>query len=279
MNSLSKYSGRVLVDHVARLALPTRPDRTRQRKRIVLQDAASNIYAIGDVHGCLEQLLALESLIISDSHRFPDRQNIIVLLGDLIDRGPHSAQVIEHLLTAPPPGFTRYTLAGNHEEAMLSFLDRPVSNPLWLAVGGRETLVSYGAPPGPRAPGRGERKRIATLAKIMIPEEHLRFLQELPVALTAGRYLFVHGGLRANLPLEQQSDKDLQETRYVEGEPAEGVALTVVHGHTPGLVPASHGNRLALDIAPYATGRIAAARLCGPEVEFIISGSKPKGST
>jgi len=264
-----------LLDRIRRGSLRRSPER---RQRLVLQDDRVNIYAIADVHGCFDLLLALEDRIVSDSVRFPDRQNIIIMLGDLIDRGPQSAQVIDHLLVHPPAGFMRYVLAGNHEEAMLSFLDRPASETLWLGVGGRETLSSYGVTPIPRKPSRRDRERIAMEAMAMIPEEHLRFVRELPVAVTAGKYLFVHAGLRSNVPLEEQVDRDLQEIRYTAPAPSSDHRHTIVHGHTPSLQPAKHANRVALDVAPYATGRIAAARIRGDEVEFIMVGRGCHGS-
>jgi diadenosine tetraphosphatase ApaH/serine/threonine PP2A family protein phosphatase len=243
-----------------------------RRPRIVVPDGRSTIYAIGDVHGCFDLLLELEDRIVSDSRQFPDRDNVIIMLGDLIDRGPQSAQVIEHLLLDPPAGFTRYVLAGNHEEAMLSFLEDPASENLWLAIGGRETLASYGVSPIPRAPGRRERQRIAIDAAASIPEEHLRFLRQLPVAITIGDYFFVHAGIRPNIPLEEQTDGDLQGIRDAFTTSPIDHGFTVVHGHTPSLQPARYANRVALDVAPYATGQIATARIRGPEVAFIVTG-------
>lgn len=259
------------IDRVFRRADGRRAPAGPRRNRVVLPGSHFNIYAIGDVHGCLDLLLALEQRIVSDSQRFPDRQNIIIMLGDLIDRGPQSAQMLAHLLEPPPVGFERLALAGNHEEAMLEFLADPASATLWLDVGGRETLASYGAAPIPRAPGRRDLRRIAMEAVALIPKEHLRFLRELPVAAIAGKSLFVHAGIRSNVPLEEQSDRDLQEVRYGPTD-ATDPGVIIVHGHTPSLRPAILGNRVALDTASYSTGVLAAARIRDEDVEFIIAG-------
>src|SRR5882757_6086867 len=101
------------------------------------------VYAIGDVHGCYKELRSLEQKILLDALPLRERK-IIVMLGDYIDRGPQSARVLDHLLAPPPKGFLRVCLAGNHEVAMLNYLDGHLSRARWLAVGGLETLFSYG---------------------------------------------------------------------------------------------------------------------------------------
>nr|WP_318011641.1 metallophosphoesterase [Mesorhizobium sp. CO1-1-8] len=109
----------------------------RPRLDIDMQDAV--VYAIGDVHGCYKELRALEQKILLDSLRFQSRK-IIVMLGDYIDRGFQSARVLDHLLAPPPKGFQRICLAGNHEVAMLNYLDGNLSREPWLATGGLQTL-------------------------------------------------------------------------------------------------------------------------------------------
>src|SRR3569833_1596988 len=117
---------------------------TRRRARLVVEQRPPTIYAIGDVNGRLDQVVFLEAQIHRDGAGEPG-EKWIVMLGDYIDRGPQSAQVLELLLKAPPEGFKRICLAGNHEELMLAFLERPTGARVWLDLGGRETLTSYGA--------------------------------------------------------------------------------------------------------------------------------------
>ncbi len=265
-----------LLDRVADVARPRRAggpsdDAARRRLHLSLPEDRTIAYAIGDVHGCLDLLLAIEREIIADASSLPDFAKVIVLIGDVIDRGPSSADVIDHLIDPPPAGFSRIVLAGNHEEAMLSFLADPTPDALWLAVGGIETLRSYGVKVD-RAPlGRREARRLAMAATAAIPEEHLEFLRALPVAVVWGRFLFVHAGLRPGIPFDRQSDRDLQEVRGVFTESAADHGYLVVHGHTPNAAATLHANRVALDVASYATGRIAAARIGEGRIEFLTA--------
>src|SRR5882757_1141637 len=104
------------------------------------------VYAIGDVHGCYKELRSLEQKILLDALPLRERK-IIIMLGDYVDRGPQSARVLDHLLAPPPRGFLRVCLAGNHEIAMLNYLDGTLSRDPWLSVGGLQTLFSYGVDP------------------------------------------------------------------------------------------------------------------------------------
>ncbi|MCB1498906.1 MAG: serine/threonine protein phosphatase [Bauldia sp.] len=229
------------------------------------------VYAIGDVHGCLDLLVALEDRIVSDSQRYASSRKAIVLLGDVIDRGPDSSGVIEHLLGEPPEGFVRFVLAGNHETAMLDFLDSPTTDDLWLHIGGEETLRSYGVGPLVRSPGRRERQRIADAAVASIPEEHIAFLRSLPVTLRWRDYLFVHAGIRPNMPLEEQIEADLQGIRDEFTASEADHRVVVVHGHTPTRQPVHRPNRIAVDLGAFATGRLAAVRLDGTDVAFLVA--------
>src|SRR6185312_1069102 len=109
--------------------------------------AGQAVYAIGDVHGRLDLLNDLLIRIRQDADNHPsDSARRLVFLGDYIDRGPESRGVIERLLADPLPGFATVRLMGNHEEAMLAFLDGESDGLDWLSFGGLETLMSYGVP-------------------------------------------------------------------------------------------------------------------------------------
>ena len=101
-------------------------------------------YAIGDVHGRADKLRELEGLVRADAARRAAARRVVVLLGDYVDRGPSSREVLEHLCAPPPDGLERVCLAGNHEWLMLAFLDDPGEAGPWLANGGAATLASYG---------------------------------------------------------------------------------------------------------------------------------------
>jgi serine/threonine protein phosphatase 1 len=222
------------------------------------------VYAIGDVHGCLDQLLQLESLIVEDARRYSDREKTIIVLGDFIDRGPRTAQVVAHLVAPPPSGFARIAIAGNHERAMLTFLDQPAAMRNWLATGGLETLASYGVRGHVGVITRGESRRLAREASASIPDEHLQFLRNLPTSVAWGRYLFVHAcqtapGREAEPPTASQPVT-----------PTDHCAV-VVHGHALTPEPEDCGDRIGVDIGAYVYGRLACVRLDGETVRFLVA--------
>src|SRR5215469_5764130 len=103
------------------------------------------IYAVGDIHGCLRQLEQMLKLIGQDSSGVKERCHL-VFVGDYIDRGPDSKGVIDRLLS-PMDGVTATYLLGNHEQALLDFLENPSAYRDWKYFGAHETLVSYGISP------------------------------------------------------------------------------------------------------------------------------------
>jgi serine/threonine protein phosphatase 1 len=242
-----------------------------------LPDQGHVVYAIGDIHGCLDQLKQLELLIADDAAGLGQRPRTIVVLGDFIDRGPHSAQVIEHLIAPPPPGFNRVVLRGNHEQALLSFLKHPMRNQSWLLMGGLETLASYNVPVNVGTTTIRQSKNLALSALASIPEAHLDFIRNLPVTLTWGRYLFVHAGLRPGVPVERQRISDLIGIRGTFTASSANHDKIVVHGHALTLKPEHRGNRIGVDIGAYANGALAAVRLNGVAVDFLVTGQTRAG--
>jgi len=223
------------------------------------------IYAIGDVHGRLDLLLGLEEKIAAHASTIKG-EAWVVLLGDFMDRGPSSAQVLDHLLAEPPSGVRRICLGGNHEEAMLDALDDPAAFSLWFGVGGAETLASYGL-----SPSRIETRAWATVKAMLdayIPQSHRAFLAGLPVLLEVPGFVFVHAGLRPGIPLAGQTDRDL---RWIaSGLEDEDRDFAVVHGHT--IVPdvLIGKRRIAVDTGAYETGRLSAVCLTGPDASVTV---------
>jgi serine/threonine protein phosphatase 1 len=228
--------------------------------RVIWSHAPERVYAIGDVHGCLDQLRALEALIVEDA-RNSDGEKYLVLLGDYVDRGPKSAQVIDHLLAAPPAGFKRICLRGNHEDMMLRAATEGIGIPGWLSFGGEETMVSYGVP-AHHAGLRSRHRRVQQqLLRAYLPREHVAFLETLPVALEMPGYAFVHAGVRPGLTLAQQRDEDLMWIRDPFVTSTEDFGAVVVHGHTPVAHPVHQQNRIAVHTGCYQTGRLSACCL------------------
>ncbi|WP_157959602.1 metallophosphoesterase family protein [Devosia submarina] len=227
------------------------------------------IYAIGDVHGCLEQLQRIEQCILADSDA-PPGDKLLVMLGDYVDRGPQSAGVIDHLLRPAPAGFSRVLLAGNHEEMMLNAL-LGAGDEGWLEFGGMETVRSYGADADLfRSLAPKARQR---MLQSLVPQEHVGFLTSLAVTLQVEQTVFVHAGIRRNIPLEQQDRSDLMWIRreFLEAAPVDG--LLVVHGHTPVEEPEIAQGRIGIDTGAFATGRLTAVRLSkGQAPAFFTTG-------
>lgn len=234
-----------------------------RRQRLTLPADQPLIYAIGDVHGCLDALLALEEKIRADrTEKHPGVAPVILYLGDYVDRGPASAEVIEHLATTHhADGIRRIMLCGNHDDAFLKFLFDPAGNLRWLDYGGDTTLRSYGlelgnypnTPDGMQALGRDFRARV--------PAHHVDFLRNLPIALLSGRRLFVHGGIRPGVPLPQQEDEDMMWIREPFLSEGPGLPITVIHGHTAGPEPVFGKDRICIDTTCYASGRLTALKV------------------
>ncbi|MDB5541400.1 MAG: serine/threonine protein phosphatase [Devosia sp.] len=231
---------------------PTEPEDAPRRASL---DAPGVIYAVGDVHGCLRQLLALERQIVADAAQFAGPRTI-VMLGDYIDRGPQSAQVLDHLVAQPPPGFRRICLAGNHELEMLSVLHGGRSRS-WLEFGGSETLRSYGI-------GDDRLRGAAALRRLIeahVPNEHVAFLESLPALLETPGFVFVHAGLQPGVPIAAQTLEDLVWYRDDFAETYETLGLTVVHGHSIRDEVLLSPNRIGVDTGAFVTGRLSAVRL------------------
>jgi serine/threonine protein phosphatase 1 len=219
------------------------------------------VYAIGDVHGRLDLLRDLLSQIAADDQeRDAAAQTTVILLGDLIDRGPQSAETIEFLLNDRPSFATFRFLMGNHEEAMLRSLaeDADPRDIGWLNFGGMQTLTSYGVPAqaldlmGPELSAELRRH---------VPDDHLRFLIQFENMIRIGDYVFVHAGIRPNVTLEEQDEEDLRwiRTPFLSDDSDHG--FMVVHGHTITAEPAFRANRLGIDTGAYSSGRLTAIGL------------------
>lgn len=228
------------------------------------------VYAIGDVHGCYKELLSLEQKIQLDALQFRGRK-IIVMLGDYIDRGPQSARVLDHVLALPPTGFLRVCLAGNHEVAMLNYLDGYLSRDRWLAVGGRETLFSYGVDPARLASLYASNDEVDRRVKEVIPASHIDFLRSLPVLLCSDKFVFVHAGIRPGIDLVAQDEQDLLNIRDEFFNAAHLLDRFVVHGHTPVDIPRLDGRRLGIDTGAFRSGRLTALRIAGKFGKLIFS--------
>ena len=215
------------------------------------------VYCIGDLHGRTDCLLAAHDLIDADCRTQNHVRVVEVYLGDYVDRGPDSAGVIDALLARAQQASCRF-LRGNHERALCDFLDGRMPLESWRAIGGYETIMSYGV--DPRTLARSGKDAPAVLARNM-PQAHHAFLGSLVNAMTIGPYFFAHAGVRPGIPLEAQAEKDLLWIRDKFLASTEDFGAVVVHGHTPAPEPQLLFNRINLDTGAYATGHLGIARI------------------
>ncbi|MDP2062096.1 MAG: metallophosphoesterase [Phaeovulum sp.] len=230
---------------------------------LVLDAEPAALYAVGDVHGHIDLYRQIEARIAADP---VPGEKLIVLLGDIVDRGPDSAGMIDHLLAPPPAGVGRICLLGNHEDMALQFLLDPDPLAEWLVHGGAEMLASYGIARGVEAARALSRRALAMRIAAHIPGEHIEFLQSLPLFLRAGPHFLSHAGVDAALPLEMQTRRALLWSRqFIDAEtappPGLGPSGLVVQGHLPIESAAQRGWRINVDTGAYVTGRLSAVRL------------------
>jgi serine/threonine protein phosphatase 1 len=222
------------------------------------------VYAIGDIHGCMDRLVALHEMIAEDIATHPVGHATLVHLGDYVDRGADSAQVIDWLINKPPvPAEETINLMGNHEHMMLSAVagvDREAPG-LWLTNGGADSLLSWGIsrtlPPAEWA-GR-------------IPRPHLIFMRDLAVCHRIGPYLFVHAGIRPGVPLDQQSRQDMLWIREPFLSSRLDHGAVIVHGHTPKREPVVQPNRIAIDTGAVLGGALTCVVLEADKLGFLQS--------
>src|SRR5512140_196742 len=159
--------------------------------------AGKRVYAIGDIHGCIDQLRALHDAIAADLAARPVDAPVLVHLGDYVDRGPDVSGVMELLASGDPvPGVATVNLLGNHERTMLdALLGDKAAQTDWLYTGGRESLESYSIDPD--APDRD-----AWAARV--PARHIEFLKNLALTHQVGSYVFAHAGIRPGVALDAQ---------------------------------------------------------------------------
>lgn len=178
---------------------------------------SGKVFAIGDVHGCIDELDCLLDAI------GPGSGDQVVFLGDYVDRGPDAKSVIDRLIRLRREHGNVIFLKGNHEDMFLSYLGLGGNHgDVFIENGGRATLRSYGIDTVPR-----------TMAGGQLPEEHTDFLLALQLMHQHGRFLMVHAGFDPRRPLDRQREEDLLWIRGEFTEQPHDFGCTVVYGHTP----------------------------------------------
>lgn len=226
------------------------------------------VYAIGDLHGRADLLCKIIRVVRADLLRSPCAGFVLVFIGDYVDRGLRSRDVVRVLAGASRWGNV-VALRGNHEAVMLRFLEDPqrVAD-FWMRSGGAETLLSYGVDPADVLRGRGLVNAAARF-RDRLPVVHREFLESLPISFTIGDYFFCHAGVRPGVPLENQTERDLLWIRRDFLEADTDFGKMVVHGHTPAKRPELRANRINIDTGAYITNRLTCLVLEGAEQRFL----------
>ncbi|MHA3915478.1 metallophosphoesterase family protein [Halovulum sp. GXIMD14793] len=229
------------------------------------------IYAIGDIHGCLDDLNRVMGDIQDDLAARPHPDPLVVFLGDYVDRGPDSRGVIAKLDALRTEALPTVFLRGNHDVCLLTYLQDPEAlatpNLHWLdpPMGGVQTLASYGVADAQL--GHVTHKAFCDA----LPAAHVQFLKQTRLTHQVGSYLFVHAGIRPGVPLDQQDPQDLI---WIRGEflhHTEPHSHIVVHGHTPTDRMENHGNRIGIDTGA-VFGRYLSCLVLEDEAQWQLNG-------
>jgi len=230
---------------------------------------ACRIYAIGDIHGRADLLRRLHGKITDDIAEGAPERLVLVYLGDYVDRGADSFEVIDLLLNEPLPGFEIIFLKGNHEDFLLRFVDGEDIGDSWLMNGATATVASYGIDILGIAGKFLDMEAVRDDFQAALPAGHLRFLRNLSLSHRVGDYLFVHAGIRPDLPVDAQDPFDLMWIREEFLDSDADFGCVVVHGHSQTHAPESFKNRIGIDTGAYRSGILTCLVLEGSEQRFL----------
>ena len=225
------------------------------------------VYAIGDIHGCVELLDQAYAKIDADEWSQPSRAHVEIHLGDYIDRGPASRDVLDRMIARSKRRQCVF-LKGNHEACAIEFLDHPEVFGNWSQFGALQTLISYGLQPPLNASPEQERELARAFGDVL-PPAHRAFLQDLQLSFVSGDFFFAHAGIRPGIPLDQQREQDLIWIRAEFLLCEDDFEKIVVHGHTPVPEPDFRANRINIDTGAFATGRLTCLRIEGDACDVL----------
>ncbi|MCY4148338.1 MAG: metallophosphoesterase family protein [Gammaproteobacteria bacterium] len=226
----------------------------------------THVYAIGDIHGRVDLLAKMLDMIRHDVAGETANRRVLVFLGDYVDRGLQSRQVIDLLLSGPMPGFEAVFLKGNHDELLLAYLEDESVGEYWFSVGGDATLLSYGI-----ACRSGQVTNSWKQFQNVLPASHRSFLSGLSSMHVEGDYAFTHAGIRPGKALAVQRDEDLMWgcEKFADDERDHG--KMIVHGHFYAPEPEVRHNRIGIDTGACATGCLTCLVLSGATQRFLYT--------
>lgn len=205
------------------------------------------IFVVGDIHGCFDKLCALMDKIPINNTR-----DQLIFIGDYIDRGPSSFDVVNYLIDFKKRVPGTIFIKGNHEDMLQNYLDGS-DRFTYLLNGGQKTMDEY--------LNRSDNKEA-----FPIPSEHLEFFNSLQLYYQTADYIFVHAGLREKVPLESQDKMDLLWTRDEFIHSDFNFGKRVIFGHTPFKEPLLQANKIGIDTGAVYGNLLTCLQL--PEMEF-----------
>ena len=231
------------------------------------------VYAIGDIHGRADLLFEMHERIEADAAQLtPGTDKVVVYVGDYVDRGLESRQVIDLLIRDPLPDFRTVHLIGNHEAWFINFLVDARIGPTWIRYGGDATLHSYGVRMRIALDDPDHYVKLQTELRERVPRSHVEFLDNLEFSYETGDYLFVHAGIRPKIPLDQQTPDDLLWIREPFLSCRQDLGKVVVHGHTVENEPVVRPNRIGIDTGACWTGCLTCLVLEEDRYRFLTTG-------
>jgi serine/threonine protein phosphatase 1 len=229
----------------------------------------TRIYAIGDIHGRVDLLSRLHDAIATDAVGAGVGRKVVVYLGDYVDRGPSSREVLDTLLSEPLAQFESVFLRGNHEETLLRFLDDASLGTNWFLNGGDTTVFSYGVERRFSGPPEERWRHIQDTLRNNIPSGHASFLESLKLFHVEGDYYFAHAGIQPSRALDCQEARDLLWIRNEFLESKTDYGKCIVHGHTISSTVETKPNRIGIDTGAYFSGTLSCLVLQGTERRVI----------
>ncbi|MGN6376030.1 MAG: metallophosphoesterase family protein [Sphingomonas sp.] len=254
-----------------------RKRRAAEPAPVRVMPAGQRVYAVGDIHGCAALLDDLLGQIDADDGARGAAQTALIFLGDLVDRGPDSAGVIERLIGLAEAGRNVRFILGNHEEIFLRALEGDLEAlRLFVRIGGRETLLSYGVTE--QEFERTDYEELLELMRAKVPERHIAFLDEFEDRIEIGDYVFVHAGMRPGVAIEEQRRADMRWIRSSFLDDDWEFGKMVVHGHSISDDVVIRPNRIGIDTGAFGSGRLTALGLEGSDRWFLTAAAPQQAS-
>jgi serine/threonine protein phosphatase 1 len=235
----------------------------------------SQVFAVGDIHGCRELLHKIHNKILATSKDI-EGPKLLIYLGDYIDRGPDIKGTVQTLIDFQPENFIKVFLLGNHEQMLLDFMaGKRNSLYIWLGNGGLETLESYGCDLNSYIDHSMELKGEELIRKQftrLLPFSHKNFFNQLQLNYEWGNYFFVHAGINPDFPLDKQEKETMlwtREQRFF--DPKMIYHKIIVHGHTPVDKIEEFPCRINLDTGAFYSGKLSFLMINKNKVFFFDS--------